>query len=270
MGASLKIGIVGLGAIGSVLASRLAKGEPRLALAGVCGRDPAKTQASLRAAGIAAPVLTLDALARASDVLVDCAPPATLREVAGAGFAAGKTVVTVNAAALLDHMDLIDAAERAGARLIVPSGAILALDAAAGAAMGTIERATIRTYKHPRGLKGAPYVEAHRIDLDAVAAPTAIFKGSVREGARGFPSNVNVAAAFALAGAGPDRTTMEVWADPSATRNIHEIDIEADVVRFSARIEGIPSPDNPRTGLMTPQSVLACLARLAAPLRVGT
>jgi aspartate dehydrogenase len=270
MGTSLKIGVVGLGAIGSVVASRLAKGEPRLALAGVCGRDPAKTEAALRGAGIAAPVLALGDLAAASDVLVDCAPPATLRQVAEAGFARRKTVVTVNAAALLDNMDIIDAAERAGAKLIVPSGAILALDAAAGAAMGAIARATIRTYKHPRGLNGAPYVEANRIDLDAVAAPTAIFKGSVREGARGFPSNVNVAAAFALAGAGPDRTAMEVWADPSATRNIHEIDIEAEVVRFSARIEGIPSPDNPRTGLMTPQSVLACLARLVAPLRVGT
>ncbi|MCA3265372.1 MAG: aspartate dehydrogenase, partial [Azospirillum sp.] len=63
MGTPLKIGIVGLGAIGGALAARLAAGEPRLGLAGVAVRDRVKAEAILAARSIAAPVLTLDGLA---------------------------------------------------------------------------------------------------------------------------------------------------------------------------------------------------------------
>jgi aspartate dehydrogenase len=59
-----------------------------------------------------------------------------------------------------------------------------------------------------------------------------------------------------LAGIGPDRTTVEIWADPTVTRNTH-------------RIENIPS-ENPKTGLITALSVIACLRKLNAPLRIGT
>ena len=32
--------------------------------------------------------------------------------------------------------------------------------------------------------------------------------------AKGFPANVNVAAALSLAGIGPDKTKLQIWADP--------------------------------------------------------
>jgi aspartate dehydrogenase len=97
-----------------------------------------------------------------------------------------------------------------------------------------------------------------------------VFDGTARDGARGFPANVNVAAALALAGVGPDRTRLEIWADPSLERNTHRIEIDADSARFTMTIEGIPSAENPRTGRLTPLSVVACLRGLVAPLRVGT
>ena len=97
-----------------------------------------------------------------------------------------------------------------------------------------------------------------------------MFRGTAREAAKGFPANVNVAAALSLAGAGPDRTMVEIWADPSLTRNVHEFDLVSDCVSFSVRTEGLPSPDNPKTSAIVPLSVLATLQRLAAPLRIGT
>ena len=81
---------------------------------------------------------------------------------------------------------------------------------------------------------------------------------------------MNVAAALALAGIGPDRTEIEIWADPTVTRNIHTIEVDADSARFSMTIEGVPSADNPATGRITPLSVIAALRSLSAPLRVGT
>src|SRR6266702_4469617 len=95
-----------------------------------------------------------------------------------------------------------------------------------------------------------------------------VFSGTAREAARGFPANVNVAAALALAGVGPDRTTIEIWADPGGDRNIHRI--EADAERLSLHLENVPSLDNAKTGRLTPLSVIALLKKLASPLAIGT
>src|SRR5439155_18706886 len=97
-----------------------------------------------------------------------------------------------------------------------------------------------------------------------------VFTGSAREAARGFPANVNVAAALALAGIGPDKTTIEIWADPAVDRNIHRIEVEADSVRLTMQIENVPSPENPKTGRLTPLSVIALLRKLSSSLAIGT
>jgi aspartate dehydrogenase len=81
---------------------------------------------------------------------------------------------------------------------------------------------------------------------------------------------VNVAAALALAGIGPDRTTIEIWADPAVDRNIHRIEVEADAARLMFQIENVPSLENPRTGRLTPLSVVALLKKLSSPLAIGT
>jgi aspartate dehydrogenase len=74
---------------------------------------------------------------------------------------------------------------------------------------------------------------------------------------------------LSLAGIGADRTTIEIWADPSVTRNIHRVVVEADSARFEMSIENVPSA-NPKTGRITALSVLAALRKMTAPLRVGT
>jgi aspartate dehydrogenase len=125
------------------------------------------------------------------------------------------------------------------------------------------------TRKPPAGLAGAPYLEERQISLEGLIAPLRVFEGTAREGARGFPANVNVAAALALAGIGPDRTRLEIWADPTVTRNTHTIEVEADSARLRMTIENVPS-DNPRTGRITALSVIACLEGLVAPLRIGS
>jgi aspartate dehydrogenase len=95
-------------------------------------------------------------------------------------------------------------------------------------------------------------------------------QGNAYDAAAGFPANVNVAAALALAGIGPERTQVEIWADPRLTRNTHTIRVEAEAARFTMTIEGVPSPGNPRTGMLTPLSMLACLRGLVSTLKIGT
>ena len=106
--------------------------------------------------------------------------------------------------------------------------------------------------------------------MDGLTAAKRVFTGTAREAARGFPANVNVAAALALAGIGPDRTTIEIWADPAVDRNIHRIEVEADAARLSLQVENVPSVENPRTGRLTALSVVALLRKLSSPLAIGT
>ena len=152
---------------------------------------------------------------------------------------------------------------------MVPTGALLGLDAVSAAAEGQVESVRMTTRKPPAGLKGAPHLERNGISVDGLTEPKLVFSGSARDAAAGFPANVNVAAALSLAGIGPDRTRIDIWADPTVTRNCHTIAVEADSARFTLSIENIPS-ENPKTGRIVALSVLSTLRKLAAPLRVGT
>ena len=96
-----------------------------------------------------------------------------------------------------------------------------------------------------------------------------IYTGTAREAATGFPANLNVAVSLSLAGIGPDRTVLEIWADPTVTRNIHRIEVDSDEAKLSMEIQNIPS-ENPKTGRITALSAVAALRKLVAPLRVGT
>ncbi len=171
---------------------------------------------------------------------------------------------------LINHMDFVERAKATGARIVVPTGALLGLDAVRAAAEGTIHSAKIVTRKPPAGLKGAPLLVQRNIDVDDLKAPLLVFSGSAREAIKGFPANVNVAVALSLAGIGPDATTIEIWADPTVTRNTHTIELRSDSSDLTMTIANIPSPETPATGAITALSVIAALRRLTAPLVVGT
>ena len=175
----------------------------------------------------------------------------------------------LSVAQLLDHWDLVERAKQKGARIMPPTGALLGLDAVRAAAEGTVHSIKMITRKPPAGLEGAPYLRERNITLTGLTKPLKVFDGTAREGARGFPTNVNVTAALSLAGIGPDRTHLEILADPALTRNTHRIEVDADTARFSMTIEGIPS-ENSRTGRIVPLSTVAALRALVAVLKVGS
>ena len=211
----------------------------------------------------------LAALAQA-DVVVEAAPAAIFEQIAVPALTAGRIFVPSSVGALLPRMHLVDLARAHGARIVVPTGALLGLDAVRACAEGNVASATIESRKHPRGWAGAPYLLAHGIDVAAITEPTVIFEGNALDAAAGFPANVNVAAALALAGIGPQRTTVRLWADPTVDRNIHTIKVEAAAARLTMTVENVPSETNPKTGKLTPLSVLACLRGLTSTLKVGS
>jgi aspartate dehydrogenase len=265
----LRVAIAGLGSIGSKIATALDQGIEGLTLSAVAVRDPAKHQSFLSSLRCPPKVLPIDQLGDAADIVVECAPSSQLRAIVEPAVRRGKSAVVVSVGGLLDNYDLIDLARANGGRILVPTGALIGLDAVNAAAVGTIHSVKMVTRKPIDGLKGAPFIVQNDIDIDNLREPLKLFEGSARDAAKGFPANVNVAVALSLAGIGPDRTQMQVWADPTVTRNVHRIEVEADSARFSMGIENIPS-ENPKTGMITALSVIALLRKQRATLCVGT
>ena len=266
---ALTVGIAGLGAVGLEVAKRLIAGVPGLRLAAVAVRDAEKARRALPQAGDSIPVRKATELADHCDIVVECLPPALFREVAISAIDKGRIFMPLSVAQLLENGDLVERARNHNARILVPTGALIGLDAVRAAAEGTIHSVKMVTRKPPAGLEGAPYLRDQGISVSGLTAPLKVFDGSAREGARGFPTNVNVAAALSLAGIGPDRTKLEIWADPGVTRNTHTITVDADTARFTMTIENIPS-DNPRTGKSVAPSTVAALRALVSELKVGT
>jgi len=265
----LKIGIAGLGAVGLEVARRLIDGIDGLALTAVAVRDADKARRALPQLGDAIALRTYTALAEECGLVVECLPPALFRDIAISVIDKGKLFMPLSVAQLLPNWDLVERAKKTGARILVPTGALIGFDAVRAANEGTIRSVKMVTRKPPAGLEGAPYLIENNISVKNLDKPLKVFDGTAREGARGFPANVNVAAALSLAGIGPDRTRLEIWADPTVTRNTHRIDVDSDTVNFSMTIAGIPS-QNPRTGRVVPLSTIAALRGLVSELKVGT
>src|SRR5260370_39589999 len=102
--------------------------------------------------------------------------------------------------------------------MVVPTGALIGLDAVTAAAVGNIHSVRMVTRKPIQGLAGAPYIGENNIDIERITEPPKIFAGSGREAAQGFPANLNVAGPLSLVGIGPERTPTQSLAEPAAPR----------------------------------------------------
>ena len=204
------------------------------------------------------------------DVIVECALPHKFFDIADPVLRAGRTLILLSATSLIKHMSLIDLARKTGGRIIIPSGAILGLDAVRAASLGTVHSVTMITRKPPKGLEKAPFIIEEGIELENLTKEKLLFEGPVTDAAEKFPANVNVAVALSLAGIGSDKTRYQVWADPTVTRNTHVIKVEADTASFEMTIANVPTEENPATGKIVCLSVMETLRGLVSPFKVGT
>lgn len=266
----IRIAIGGLGAIGKALARRLTDGSvPGVVLAAVSAKNQEKAREFIHTLPHAVPVLELSQLEPVADIVVECAPAAILGDVIGPFLRARKKAIVLSVGAILFRPDLIELARQSGGTILVPTGALIGLDAVVAAAEGEIHSVQMVTRKPPNGLAGAPYLIEHGISMEGLTEPLKVFTGNAKEAAKGFPANLNVVVALALAGIGPDRTMLEIWADPTVVRNTHTITVDSDSARFTMTMENIPS-ENPKTGRIVAQSVTALLRKMTSSFVVGT
>ena len=272
----MRLGVIGCGGIADVVLTTLAKELPapldQVSLL-VPAQFVAQAQALLdrvggkvaRKSSVHTDVAAL--LGDKPDVVAECASHVAVHDYGEAILKAGCDLVVISIGSLSDeglYGRLVAAAKAGRARLVLPAGAIGGIDALAAARLSGLESVVYTGRKPPKAWKGTPAETL--LALDTLKEPAVFFEGSARKAAADYPFNANVAATLAVAGIGLDNTQVRLVADPGISRNVHEFTVSSACGDFTMKLEGRPSPANPKTSLMAGYSVARELINRASPM----
>lgn len=266
----MRIGIIGFGAIGQTLYRMLGEHLPALEVVGVVDRADRQQELSAQLPGMLVASRVEDLLALKPALVIECAGHVGLKASGPAVLAAGSDLLVASVGALADEAlekVLLDAAAQGGGKLRIPAGALGGLDVLGAARFAGLDSVTYISNKAPRAWKGTP--AEGMVDLDALTEATVFFEGDARQAALMFPQNANVAAATALAGIGFERTRVQLRADPAATGNRHRILASGAFGEIDVAILGKVLPENPKTSMLAPYSLVRSLSNLSGSIAVA-
>ena len=237
--------VIGCGALGTILVTNFARAEG-WTLTGVMARTRAHAEALAANAGCRAATTLEELLADKPDLVVEIAGIGAAKAYGEAVLEAGCDFVLVSAGALAD----------------ADWKARMTETALRTAALMGVEEATFESTKSPKSLSGAPGLMGVELPADR---ETLAFEGGVEEAVRGFPKNINVAAATASAADAPN-VRVRLVARPGLTVNTHHIDVKAGEMHCELFFHSAYDPKNPRSSTSTAWSVLALLKNLESPI----
>lgn len=272
--ASLSIGLIGNGAIAREISLFLSGHAAGGNGPGAIGHIPARIVGALAlpedGASVGTHPLTTDRAAFCAfkpDLVVECASHGALAGHGVALLEAGYPLLVASIGALCDdalYAALTAAAEKGGARLYLPAGAIGGIDALAAARLAGLDDVCLRSSKPPHAWSGTPAMEGR--DPASITEAVTVFSGTAHDAARLYPKNANVAATVSLAGIGFEKTRVELLADPAVTRNTHHLTAHGAFGSLDITLSNVPSPDNPKTSRLTALSLLRMIANLCRPV----
>jgi len=266
----LKIGLLGVGAIGRTIATALDQKQLNAALVAISDQDCERAQTLSAELASHPPVVSLEEMIERCDLAVEAASQAALAEFMPKALARGRDTLIMSVGGLLGHRDWFRQAEEKDCRIYVPSGAIAGLDGIKSASIGRIEAAELTSRKPVAALRGSKYVVERGIALDDLREDTVIFEGPAEEAARAFPATSNVAASLRLAVEPSAPVCVRIVAVPGGNENVHEIRVRGEFGKLTVRVENVPSKSNPRTSQLAAYAAIATLKNLTSSLRVGT
>ncbi|MGO4328964.1 aspartate dehydrogenase [Cupriavidus sp. 2TAF22] len=250
-----RVALLGLGAIGKrVLEALRSRHLPEASFAAIDPSGHADAFMRLYDISLCSDVASL--VAWKPDLVIECAGHAAVSAAVPELLRQGIPVVIASIGALADeglHQRLRQAAEQGETRLILVSGAIGGLDALRSARSAGLDSVVYVGRKPPRAWLGSP--AETQFDLNSIAAPTTIFRGTAAEASASYPKNANVTAAVALSGLGFDATQVELIADPTVARNVHEVEATGPFGCIKVLLANNPLPDNPRTSWLAALSI---------------
>lgn len=248
----MKIGLIGFGSIGKVIAKNIGD-----RIIWVVDIDRSAEQ-KMRQAGLSCPFYaSIPDKCGGADLVVEAASTSAVPMLADCLPFCDVMVLSVGAFAdekLFEKM--LDAAIRHKRKIYLPSGAIGGMDAIS-AISGKIGKIALETIKPPSALG--------RNDKKRVV----VFEGSARKACKEFPKNINVAATLSLAGAGFDKTAVRIISDPKAKANTHRIIVSSPAGNMRLEFENVPSDENPKTSALAALSAINRILKIEKPLQIG-
>ncbi len=273
----MKIGLIGCGAIGTALARKIDEGEAGDSqLAWVYDANPGSSRRLTAGIGKKPKIArTFGDMVKDKSVsiIIEAASQEAVRQYSHEVLKSGKDLMVISVGALADDgllEQLRAEAARRGRRIYIPSGAIIGIDGVKSSALAGLEEATLTTRKPPAAFRDNEYLAARGVKLTNLRKPKVVFDGTAREAVKAFPASVNVAATLSLAGIGFDRTRVRVVADPTISKNIHEVKVRGESGELTAEARNEPFPDVPRTSYLAALSVIRTLKGLSETIHVGT
>ncbi|MEM2385996.1 MAG: Gfo/Idh/MocA family oxidoreductase, partial [Candidatus Bathyarchaeia archaeon] len=188
----LGVGLVGCGAIGTVLAKAIDEGQAGDAcLVMVFDKNIEKAEAlaqKLKRKPKVAKNFKEILECREVELIVEAASQEAVKSYAVDALKAGKDLMIMSVGALVDQKlasEISHVAKEKGRKVYVPSGAIAGLDAVKASAISKIEKAVLTTRKPLEALKDNSYFKEKF--GGKVEKPTIIYEGPAEEACRLFP-----------------------------------------------------------------------------------
>lgn len=239
-----KVGLIGCGAIGTVLAEAI---ERKLVVCDelvVYDFDASKAKKLKKKLDFPITIVenVEELIALKPKVIVEAASQQAVRDYVPKIASAEIDIIVMSTGALLDlNADL--------SKVHLPSGAVGGLDALSSAALAGVEELVLTSLKNPKALGTSSTEEK------------IVYEGYAEEAAQKFPREMNVAATLALT-VKPTRVKVRVVSDPSVKRNTHEIQVKWRFGEMFMRFANDPHPDNPHTSALAAWSAIKLLQTL--------
>ena len=240
----MKIGLVGLGTIGAALKKTICEIKD-VELVGVYDIDENKK------------TMELDELVKQVDLIVEAAHPDVVKQVIELCIVEKKDIMSMSIGGVLAFSDIFRKVEEAGINLYLPSGAVAGIDAIK-AVNGEATSIKLITTK-PASTLGKEINDKQLI-----------FEGNALEAVKEFPTSINVAAILSLVSIGPGNVIVQVYADPNASVNMHEIIVEGPFGKIHTKVENLPSANNPKTSYLAIASARKTLTQIFEKVKMGT
>jgi aspartate dehydrogenase len=239
-----RVGLIGCGAIGTVLAEAI---ERKLIVCDelvVFDIDVSKSQKLKDALQFPIRIVAnIDELFAAKpNPIVEAAGQQAVQEYYDKLLASKANFIIMSTGALLNL-------DTSSPKLHFPAGAIGGLDALSAAANAGIDNLTLTSRKNPIAL-GKTNTETNLI-----------YEGYAEEAAKQFPREMNVAATLALT-VKPTKVKVKVISDPAVKRNTHEIQVKWRFGEMTMRFANDPHPDNSHTSALAAWSAIKLLQKL--------
>ena len=270
-----RIGLLGCGSIGSQIAIAIDTGKIPAQLTHIYDADKKKSE-SLLSKLQQKPEIVENAHLLSSnplDLVVEAASQEAVNDNALSILQNRKDLLIMSGGALLDEsvFEIItDACREFKKTVYLPSGAISGLDALKSV-KNELDSVILTTTKHPNSLRGAPFFEHFKQNLDDIKETSTIFEGTASEAVRLFPKNVNVSALLSLAGLGSHETIVKINVDPNTTKNTHVIVANGKFGKITTTIENVPDKNNPRTSRLAVLSAIETIRSICTDeIKIGS